>query len=259
MWKRLLVAVAVVAMAIPAFSAVESVKVGGDVTIYGIKRAEMRALNPMPDPYTGDSADFFQTSARVYVQAMLTDNVEAMVRLINERVWGNANNYSPSDINLDLAYIKVSDLLTPGLVLTVGRQEIQFGEGLVVGSACLPYSSLGNVYPTAMSLAQDLGLQKAFDAVRLDYTFKQVPVDVTAFMAKIYEDFDIYDLNLYGVNLGYKAGDVARIEGYYVRLQNMGTTATYDNVTTVGVRATGSVAGFDLKGEYARQFGDWSE
>jgi hypothetical protein len=266
MWKRLLVAVAVVAMAIPAFSAVESVKVGGDITIYGIKRANMympwvgnEAIYGMNE----DSLDWLQTSARVYVQAMLTDNIEAMVRLINERVWwgpvnSEADYYSRGVENmLDLAYIKVSDLLTPGLVLTVGRQEIQFGEGLVVGSAYLPNSPLGNVYPGVALAAQDLGLQKAFDAIRLDYTFNQVPVDVTAFMAKIEETFSNEDLNLYGVNLGYKAGDVARIEGYYVRLQNMGETTYNDNIATAGVRATGSVAGFDLKGEYARQFGKW--
>jgi len=263
MWKRLLVAVAVVAMAIPAFSAVESVKVGGDITIYGIKRVNMY----MPwgvAPYTWgeDSLDFFQTSARVYVQAMLTDNVEAMVRLINERVWWGPwaedewEYYDQqSDILLDLAYIKVSDLMTPGLVLTVGRQEIQFGEGLVVGSAYQPYRA--GYYPSGGTWlpAEDLGLQKAFDAIRVDYTFNQVPVDVTAFMAKIYENFDNDDYNLYGVNLGFKAGDVARIEGYYVRLQDMSDVD--ENVTTAGVRATGSVAGFDLKGEYARQFGEW--
>jgi len=241
MWKRLLVAVAVVAMAIPAFSAVESVKVGGDATFYGIRRAEMRPV------YNTDTEDIFQMSTRVYVQAALTNNVEAMVRLINEKAQGGARN-----VNLDLAYIKVSDLLTPGLKLTVGRQEIQLGEGLVVGQNALPtYAALP---------ADDLSLVKAFTAARLDYTFSQAPVDVTAFLARRGgADPTGQDWNLYGLNLGYKAGDVAKVEGYYVRLQNMGNTANNDNVTTAGVRATGSVAGFDLKGEFARQFGKWTK
>ncbi|MCM8829643.1 MAG: alginate export family protein [Candidatus Omnitrophica bacterium] len=247
MWKRLLVAVAVVAMAIPAFSAVESVKVGGDIDIYGIKRVNI---------YVNDSYDWLQTHARVYVQAALTDNVEAMVRLINERVWLGPWGYPydyPLDILLDLAYIKVSDLLTPGLALTVGRQEIQFGEGLVVGSAYLPY----NYYPFGGTWiqAQDLGKQKAFDAIRVDYSFNQVPVDLTAFLAKVDENFDINDENLYGLNLGFNAGEALRIEGYYVRLQDMSDVE--QNVTTAGVRVTGNVAGFALKGEYAKQFGEW--
>ncbi|HOL22765.1 MAG TPA: hypothetical protein PLQ41_07945, partial [bacterium] len=164
MWKRLLVAVAVVAMAIPAFSAVESVKVGGDITIYGIKRANLEMVYD-----DEDSLDILQTHMRLYVQAMLTDNVEAMVRLINERVWNWEDDYE-SDILLDLAYIKVSDLLTPGLVLTVGRQEIQFGEGLVVGSN---YGNDHPFYPYGDTRipATDLGLQKAFDAIRVDYKF----------------------------------------------------------------------------------------
>jgi len=254
MWKRLLVAVAVVAMAIPAFSAVESVKVGGDITIYGIKRANLEMVYD-----DEDSLDILQTHMRLYVQAMLTDNVEAMVRLINERVWGEWGE-GDDDYDhymqplVDLAYIKVSDLLTPGLALTVGRQEIQFGEGLVVGSAFLPYDGR---YPTGDTLAEDLGLQKAFDAIRVDYKFNQVPVDITAFMAKNREDFTSNDddENLYGLNLGFNAGETARVEGYYVRLQQMSDSD--ENITTAGVRVTGDVAGFALKGEYARQFGEW--
>ncbi|MCX8082309.1 MAG: alginate export family protein [bacterium] len=250
MWKRILVAVAVVAMAIPAFSAVESVKVGGDIDIYGIKRMNMY---PTYYPY-GDEITHLQTNTRVYVQAMLTENVEAMVRLINERIWwGSWTEIMPgsdTDIDLDLAYIKVSDILTPGLVLTVGRQEIQFGEGLVVGSAYVPFDT----YPTTLPLAQDLGKQKAFDAVRIDYTFNQVPLDLTAFGAKIWETLSDNDGNLYGINLGFKAGDAARIEGYYVTLQDY---AVDEDVSTVGIRATGDLAGFALKGEYAKQFGEW--
>jgi len=258
MWKKLLVAVAVVAMAIPAFSAVESVKVGGDITVYGIKRANLYDMDG--DPGFDDSTDLFQTHMRLFVQAALTDNVEAMVRLINERVWWGSYGEvawgvddSQSQICLDLAYIKVSDLLTPGLALTVGRQEIQFGEGLVVGSAYIPYSD----YPTGDTwiLAQDLGLQKAFDAIRVDYAFSQVPLDITGFMAKIDEEFSDIDWNLYGINLGFNPGDVARVEGYYVRFQDMDDNDA--NISTLGARVTGDVAGFALKGEYARQFGEF--
>jgi hypothetical protein len=194
----------------------------------------------------------------------LTENVEAMVRFINERVWGTHSTCSgcsgvyeksgsEMDIDLDLAYIKVSDLMAPGLALTVGRQEIQFGEGLVVGSA---YST---DYPAdSSSFAEDLGLQKAFDAIRVDYTAAGAPLDITAFVATITEDgTNNNDDRLYGLNVGFDAADVARLEGYYVRYENLdnGSTAEGD-VTTVGIRATGDVAGFGLKGEIARQLGE---
>ena len=246
MLKKMLVAVAVIAMAIPAFAAVESIKVGGDITTYGIGR------------YNFDWSDghdhFLQTSTRVYVNAALTDNVEAMVRLINERMWDrNFNGEDTNSINLDLAYIKVSDLGIAGLDLTVGRQEIQFGEGLVVGSAYVP----GYSYPNGNTwiVAEDLGLQRAFDAIRVDYK-GTAPVDVTAFMAKIIEKVDTNrDRNLYGVNVGFDIQDTARLEGYYVRYQLMST----DNFSlgTIGLRATGDVAGLGLKGEFAKQLGKW--
>lgn len=245
-FTKLMVAIAVVAMAIPAFSAVENIKVGGDIDIYGINRHNFNYLVP-------DYADdHFQTSARVYVQAQLTDNVEAMVRLINERDWGYGNCDCEQSILVDLAYIKVSGLGIDGLGLTVGRQEIQLGEGLVVGSRYTPYFN----YPTGDTriVAQDLGKQKAFDAIRLDYN-GDGPVDATLFMAKIHEEFTTDDdHHLYGLNLGFDIKDTAKLEGYYVRYQNMNNIEA--NCTTIGIRATGNVGNFDLKGEYARQLGE---
>jgi len=250
-FTKLMVAIAVVAMAIPAFSAVENIKVGGDLTMYGINRQNFFPFGSGPD-----GVDHFQTSMRIYVQAQLTDNVEAMVRLINERVWNDGDDLGDDyeqTIGLDLAYIKACGIGLDGLDLTIGRQEIQLGEGLVVGSAYVPYWN----YPDGNTwiMAEDLGLQKAFDAIRLDYKASNAPVDVTAFMARIEEWLsDTYDTNLYGLNVGYNFQNAARLEGYYVRAQHMNDID--ENSTTVGVRATGTFAGFGLKGEYARQIGE---
>jgi hypothetical protein len=184
---KILIAVFAVALIAPAFSAVENVKVGGDISIYGVLRGDFDIVGA-PTGKNNEDLHFFQTSARVYVSADLSDNVSAMVRLINERNWGYVNTLinpgnqryvnTDTDIDLDLAYIQVKDLLTPGLNLTVGRQEIQLGEGLVVGSAYNAYN-----YPVDLAAA-DLGLQKAFDAVKLDYKASAVPLSVTAFLSK---------------------------------------------------------------------------
>jgi hypothetical protein len=271
-FKTLMIAVAVIAMAVPSFAAVENIKVGGDITTYGIQR--MFDVSEEEDP---QAMTFFQTHVRVYVHASLTDNVEAMVRLINERYWGTYKDADDANqdggyefkiakegeatvIDLDLAYIKVSDLGVPGLGLTVGRQEIQFGEGLVVGSAYMPYTGYPEKEEYLKQWAQDLGMQKAFDAVRVDYA-GDVPVDATLFMAKIIENPPKgrdEDYNLYGLNLGFKIQDIARLEGYYVRLQDMWEDPD-EGVTTVGVRATGDFAGLGLKGEYAKQLGEWDD
>jgi len=270
-FTKLMIAVAIVAMAIPAFSAVENIKVGGDMDMYGIMRRNFFPFG------SDDTADHYMTSARIYVQAQLTGNVEAMVRLINERMWGT-DYYSGGadwmrDICLDLAYIKVSNLGIDGLDLTLGRQEIQLGEGLVVGSAFIPQFNYpgGEMFLMAEDLAfipqfnypggemflmaEDLGKQKAFDAIRVDYKAASAPVDVTVFMAKVQEWLsDTDDLNLYGLNVGFGVKDTLRLEGYYVRVQPMDDIDM--NVTTLGVRATGEVGGLGLKGEYARQIGE---
>jgi len=266
---KILIAVFAVALIAPAFSAVENVKVGGDISIYGVLRGDFD-ISSAPTGKKNEDIHFFQTSARVYVSADLSDNVSAMVRLINERNWGYVNTLTnpindryvntDTDIDLDLGYIQVKDLLTPGLNLTVGRQEIQLGEGLVVGSAYNAYYNAYSEdynYPVDLA-AKDLGLQKAFDAVKLDYTASAVPLSVTAFLSKI--DEELYknneEVTLYGLNLGYKVADIADLEVYYVRkAEDKPADVRLD---TAGIRVVSkipAIENFNLKGEYAKQFG----
>ena len=266
-WKLLTIIFAVSLVA-PAFSAVESVKVGGDINIFGVWRDNYPYFKSS-EGTSYKSYNFFQTTARVYVTAELTDNVQAMIRLINERYWDCTGCSSTSELKvlLDLGYIKVTDLLTPGLTLTVGRQEIQFGEGLVVGSQYNAYGTvLGNVsvsYPFSTA-ANDLVFQKAFDAIRADYEVATVPVVITAFGAKITENStspiaprttDTSDTNLYGLNVEYRP-DLYNLDVYYVRGDALHTD---QNLDTAGLRVSGSipaVEGLSLKLEYAKQFGE---
>lgn len=251
---KILIAVFAVCLIAPAFSAVENVKVGGDIGIYGVLRGDFDIEEGNEDLH------FFQTSARVYVSADLSENVSAMIRLINERNWGsyiegdvNPNLNPNQGINLDLAYIKVSDLLTPGLNLTVGRQEIELGEGLVVGSAYNAYN-----YPVYLG-APDLGLQKAFDAVKIDYSASAIPLNITAFLSKINEAYydDNDEATLYGLNVGYKVGEIANIDVYYVReAVDDPEDITLDTAGLRVVAGIPSITGLSLKAEYAKQFGD---
>jgi len=263
-----LAAVLAIGICVPAFTAVESVKVGGDVLTYGAMRKDFDFLK---NSYAKDTQHFFQTSTRIYVTANLSENVSAMVRLINERAWGRTSSFPgfPNvgrSVDVDLAYVKLSDLLTPGLALTVGRQEIQFGEGLVVGSA---YNAFG--YPVGLA-APDLGVQKAFDAIKVDYALSAFPMGVTFFGAKINEAliegrieppppfvFVNHDQDLYGIDLTQKL-EILGLEEYYVLLHtsNAQTLVDKGSVGTFGVRATLAlpmVQGLSFKGEFAKQAG----
>ena len=119
-------------------------------------------------------------------------------------------------VGLDLAYVKLSDFLTPGLNLTVGRQELKIGEGFVIGSQ---YDAMND--PTNL-LNKDLGLQAAFDAVKLDYKAAGAPLSWQAFMTKIYENVEYsqayhdYDGNLYGLSLLYAPDQSASLNGSLV-------------------------------------------
>ncbi len=249
----ILAAVMLVGLVVPAFSAVENVKVGGDIVVKGIYRNNFDFYKKQTGwGNVGDGNSYFYTGARIWVSAELSDNVSALVRFINERDWGTNDYYR--GIDLDLAYIKVSDLLVPGLNLTVGRQEIQMGDGLVVGSQ---YNAASN--PTNSNY-YDYGLQKAFDAIKLDYAFTAAPVTVSAFKAKIQEEYDnvtnTNDADLYGLDVVISAEGVT-VNPYYV-YETISVTGTQEanTLSTAGIRATWNpMEALALSGEYAKQFG----
>ena len=269
-----LAAVLMVGMATSGFAAVQNVKVGGDITIRGIYRKDFDLVkSSMPFPAGKDTCGWLMTTTRIYVTSELTDGVAAVVRLINERDW-NVENVATTDIDLDLAYICLSDMLVPGLTATLGRQEILLGEGFIVGNrnaASRAGNPKGPVFrdPTGTILAGDYTARKSFDAIRLDYEVATVPLTLTGFVAKIAEGYAVttaapndvgIDVNLYGINANYQLA-TAEIEGYFVDLKNSNATkniARNMDVQTWGARLAHNVAavpGFSYRGEIALQQG----
>jgi len=246
-----------IAFAMPAVAAVQSIKVGGDIVIRGIYRDNIDFQNDDNDP----ALTWLTEATRIWVAGELTDNVSAVVRLLNERDLGLTENDSSTDIDLDVAYIKIKDILMPNLTATLGRQEILLGKGFVVGNRWgVERNSVGNV------LAADLSARKAFDAWRLDYEVGMAPVTVTLFDAKFAEtagnNFNPNaDLDLWGLNVGYKTDNVA-IEGYYLLLDtqtgnNFGDSV---NLSTYGARVDHTVMavpGLNYNLEAAMQSGDF--
>jgi hypothetical protein len=263
--KKLIIALAALALVVPAFCAVENIKVGGDLTFIGVERNNFDLLKG-----SDDGEHFIYSGVRVYVSADLSNKVSTMVRFITENDFGMDEDYYGYVPQLDLAYVKLSDILTPGLSLTVGRQEIQIGEGLVVGSRY----RVGDYYAASQNslyYGEDLGQMKAFDAVKLDYAFQGLPLSVSAFKAKIAESYGISsgsiyipisgwiypdsDLDLLGISFLWK-GEQYSLEPYYVDLVAYGQDF---NIQTAGIRGTwnpAAVKGLALKAEYAKQFGN---
>lgn len=238
--KRIAFILLAIALVVPAFAQVENVKVGGDVTVTGVYRS-----------FFGEDFDFFLAQTRVGVSAQLANKVSAMVRVINEREFGNdAPWINDLGVLLDLAYLKIDDLLIPGLSMTAGRQEIQYGDGLLVGSRFA-----ANYYPTANPIANgaDLGLMKAFDGLKFDYAFKGSPFTVSLTDAKISDP--VFPAgqgeNLWVLDAAYKT-KMFSLEPYFVWERN---DPAFD-AQAISLLAKASLAGFDLSGEAAFGFGD---
>jgi hypothetical protein len=212
-----------------AFTAVahaetQSVKVSGDITARAFMRDNMD-LNSRDDNSgtfaSTNESSFLLSTVEVQVDADLTDNVAGVIRLVNQRAWGdqgysfggevnNNDNASSNAFNvgIDLAYIELKEFLYSPMTLRIGRQDLWFGRGFIIGNSLMdPQGNLPAPEYTAIS---------SFDAIRA--TFDYDPWTIDAVYAKIAER-DIRaddDINLMGINIGYLFDDYnAEMEGYY--------------------------------------------
>lgn len=282
MSKRLILILAlafVVGITFAAYAEVQNVKVSGDIAVTGIARNDLTLTKDQSVADFGKKIRGVVSQARVRVDADLTDNVATTVRLLNERVWGeetSGNSPLPSsntktnntEVDLDLAYVNMKEFLYSPLSLTIGRQDLRFGNGLIIGDPdtnAIAAGHLGsnNYLPDSLD---DLSLRKAFDAARatLDYN----PLVVDLIYSKISESniaaFD--DVNLYGMNASYEVSKNLIAEGYIfqrardtgvgVAAATTGSPAKKEKLTTVGARGAFKGDAVTLGLEGAFQFGD---
>jgi hypothetical protein len=262
---------------VPAYAEVQNIKVGGDITIRGIYRNDydLQETDITASPAHSDEGGWFMTTTRLRVDADLTDNVSTTIRLLNERDW-DKEMAETTDVDLDLAYITLKEILYSPLSVTLGRQEIVLGDGLILAN---PYPDPRNV-PTANAIvADDLSARRAFDAIRaiLDYD----PWTINLIAVKLAETQNVpsggsvdNDQDLYVANLGYKFGQYnAEAEGYLAYKRDQAKTlqlTKYDgtgiterrtfedaDIYTLGLRSSlEPVERLTLKGEVAYQFGE---
>jgi hypothetical protein len=242
MSKKLIVLVALMSLALlgSSFAAVENIKVSGDVKSGAITRNLS-----LGGSSNTDQEDFLFSQIRLRFDADLTEGVSAVVQLINERIWGEDNDAfsendsaSNDDIDLDLAYIQLNEFLYQPLTMRIGRQNLYFGSGLVVGD---PDTNrlVSSDSPAAIA---DQSLRKSFDALRatLDYA----PYTIDVIYAKIEENLTNSrdDKTLAGVNVAYDwASYNGLTEGYFFYQQGTNDVQTAeedeDNIWVIGARA----------------------
>ena len=224
-----------------------------------------------------DGADvaFFQQRTVLNFRADFTDNVSAFIELENWGVWGDdsfrSNYFTGADfpgaadsakVDLYQAYIEAREMWGTPLQLRVGRQELVFGSGWLVGNNT-NFSEFRGLF---------------FDAVRLTYDHDVFSVD--AFWSKLDDRTavlgDNQDADFMGVYASYTGLEDIVFDAYWFFLRDSidlsdtrgGPFAEwredffglddYDttNLHTVGLRAAGVISAFDFEVEAAYQFGD---
>jgi len=271
MSKKLLVFCTVMALAIPCYAEVQNVKVSGDLLFQGIGRNGFTLTKDSKYKVSG-----LTSTVRLRVDADLTENVAATIRLLNERNWGAIDSYpydevvdynsEDTNVSLDLAYVTLKEMLYAPLTLTIGRQELRFGNALIIGD---PDTNMLAVEET--SVPYDLSARKAFDAVRATLNYDPLVLDLV--YAKINEGGIWWsptrrrerdDVDLYGLNARYDLKDLGvtgSAELYYFARYDRepvyaGTVYKKDTCHTVGGLLSGQILE-NLTGslEYAYQFG----
>jgi hypothetical protein len=130
-----------------------------------------------------DADNFFFTITQVEVSADLTDNVSTVINLINQRDWNaeslaatdtstaatNAAATNEFDILLDLAYVQMKEIFYSPLTLTIGRQDLSFGRGFIIGWN--PQDPQGSIQADEFTQIQ------SFDAIRATLDFNPWTLD----------------------------------------------------------------------------------
>lgn len=222
------------------YAETQSVKVSGDLTMRAFYRdqynyqslpQEVLSSNDGQRTYLNEpNQSWLMTVAEVEVDADLTDNVQTVIRLLNQRDWNVTNKdievdtsmaingrggytANPDEFNVmvDLAYVTLKDFIYSPLTLTIGRQDLWFGRGFVIGANQQnPGAGIGQLngsaglYETGNLAAPEYTAVNSFDAVKAVLDFD--PWTITGIYSKIAEDAIQAndDIDLWGVNVGYK-------------------------------------------------------
>lgn len=259
MRRKFILATAALVLAVswPSAADLQNVEVGGQIRIRGnywtsLPTAQGKALSAV------------EQRSKVSVKADLSNNVSGFFEFDSYDIWGEdfrSQNYltgadaranSTDDLEINQAYVDVDKVFGLPVHLRVGRQELQLGNGFLLGN------NTGKKNFTGLS----------FDAVHLQYT----PVDkllvgaVWAKAADLVSAEQDGDVDLYAAYAHYEGIENQVLEAYWLygrdarALANTSGNSIQDwfekrfgvddygvtNLHTVALRAAGTFPGFDL-------------
>jgi len=227
-WIPLVLCAAAVSPAIPAGAT--NLNLGADYMVRGVGIKERDSTFP------GDH--YYDQRLQGYMIADLSEDVEATVRVQSITPWGLESSTTPlitrypnanGGLWLQNAFIRLPKIYQDKAVLTIGRQPIQWGDGLILGD-------------------DELG----FNAIRLQLKspWEQLGADLDVFTAKISEGLQTsQDTNLSGALLGIDR-DLVRWElmGLFENSNNLQNyEAGSDTTTTVATKIDRKIFGARIR------------
>ncbi|MBN1586846.1 MAG: hypothetical protein JW937_05380 [Candidatus Omnitrophica bacterium] len=246
--------------AAPAAASVQNVKISGDIdakaiyqTNYDLKRNDQTIGTANALTRYADTEGYFLSTVRVRVDADLTDNVSTTVRLLNQRRWG-ADGASTGDIDLNLANLTLNEVMYSPLSLIIGRQDLNYGRGFIIGAGILadPNAVFTQATVTGLPAAtQDSGATytvlngreysayNSFDAIRAVLDLD--PVTIDGFIAQVVESGQARNDNMiWGVEGSYRLEDNmdTSVDLYYFGKNDEAFAAT--DALRFGVNGAGS-------------------
>ncbi|HPO45126.1 MAG TPA: alginate export family protein [Spirochaetota bacterium] len=263
--KVLFVAAMVVAIAAPTFAAVQNIKVSGSIEERAIfmnnfdlrnksiestnqrwpalAAAGIDGLGGSGDSINSDSDSFVLSTIKVGIDSDLTDNVSASIVLANQSRWGGDFGTGwDTDVVVNKAFVTLREFFYQPLTLKIGRQDIAFGDGFIIGPGIfrdttgafpnprtdanpdrfLVGTGLSNNYATPISGAKGLqySVSTYYDAARATLDLDPWTIDVI--YSKITDSSLDFANNsndpeeLAGVNAAYKFDNYdSKVEAYY--------------------------------------------
>jgi hypothetical protein len=247
-------ALAIALVAMPAFAEVQNIKISGDMAVRYIIRNNYDLDKDNNDDGTGnflygnDAHDYITSSTEVQVDADLTDNVSTVVRMINQRDWDDAPTATDTDttefdVNIDLAYLTLKEMVYSPLTVRIGRQDIWFGKGFIIGSKIRDHE--GNIN------ADEYSVETAFDAIR--GTLDLDPWTIDAVYSIIEEDAlnSSDDQWLAGCNIGYVFDSYnGEAEAYAWHLRDRSNDSRTGNTAAAVLNEVNWVGTYGIRGSF---------
>ena len=202
--------IALCGLAASTFADVQNIRLSGDIRVRGyyFDKSEM-----VGGQQIGNDAQLIAQRTRVTLEADLEDHVLVVVTLQADNIWGGTGLFNGNagqnvrlknnTVQVSEAYVQLRELFYSPATLKVGRQELNYGTGLI-------FSSVDQVY--------------TFDAGRLVLDYHPLTIDIVGAQLKNDQLYTIApggglsnpQSDLLFVNAKYEVNSVVKdVEGYF--------------------------------------------